>query len=323
MDLSYCVVNTQGRELLLRCLAAIRDTLPAGLDYEVLVLDNASTDGSAAAVREWNMGTGGLGERLRLLAHDRRAGKAENDSLLMSESRGEFCLLLNEDSELRPGAVEALLGALRSDPGAGAAGAQLLTPDGAPSACAWRLPGVATALAQALFLHRIFVTQSGGGRTRPVGWVQSAAMLVRRSAAAEVGWMDPAFFVYSYETDFCKRLRDAGWEILHVPAATAVHHEQLTTDRSEGALRRAVEFHRNRDLYMRKHHGPAAAAAVRALTALSYAVRAAAATVRPGHDAAWMRMHARLALRPRGQGVREAAEEFNRGAGGGDAGAPA
>jgi N-acetylglucosaminyl-diphospho-decaprenol L-rhamnosyltransferase len=312
VDLSYCVVNTGGRELLLRCLAAIRDTIPAGIDYEVLVLDNASVDGSADAVRAWNASAEGLGERLRLLAHERRAGKAENDSLLMQEARGEHCMLLNEDSELRPGAVEALLDALRARPRAGAAGAQLLAPDGAPSACAWRLPGVGTALAQALFLHRLLVTQSGGGDTRPVGWVQSAAMLVRRAAARQVGWMDPAFFVYSDETDFCKRLHDAGWEILHVPSALAVHHEQLTNDRSEGAHRRAVEFHRNRDLYMRKHHGPRAAAAVRALTAWSYAVRTLVAAVRPGQDAGWLWMHAGLALRPGAEGVREAAAEFNR-----------
>ena len=105
----------------------------------------------------------------------------------------------------------------------------------------------------------MFVTQSGRGpEVRPVGWVQSSAMLVRRSAAEEVGYLDPAFFVYSDETDFCKRLHDAGWEILHVPEALAVHHEQLTFDRSAGAPR-VVEFHRNRDLYMRKHHGAGAA----------------------------------------------------------------
>src|SRR5690606_10230292 len=94
-------------------------------DAEVLVLDNASDDGSAALVREWNAGPGGLGERLRLIERDRRAGKAENDSLLLRESRGQLCLLLNEDSELRPGAVAALTGALRANPRAAAAGAQL------------------------------------------------------------------------------------------------------------------------------------------------------------------------------------------------------
>jgi hypothetical protein len=312
VKLSYCVVNTNGRELLLRCLEAVRATAPADLDWEVLVLDNASDDGSAEAVRAWNRGERGLGERLRLIERTRRGGKAENDSLLMREARGEFCLLLNEDSELLGGAAEELLAALEADPGAAAAGAQLLGPDGKPSACAWRLPGVGTALAQALFLHKRLVTQSGHGpETRDVGWVQSAAMLVRRRAAEQVGWLDPAFFVYSDETDFCKRLRDAGWRVLHVPRARAIHHEQLTTDRSAGT-RRVVEFHRNRDLYMRKHHGPLAAWIVRVLTAWTYAVRAAAALLLRGHDAGWYWLHARKALRPAGTGVREAAEEYNR-----------
>jgi len=314
VDLSFCVVNTNGREHLLRCLAAIRANLPTGTEAEtdVLVLDNASDDGSAAAVREWNEGSGGLGDSLRLVALERRAGKAQNDSRLLSLARGELCLLLNEDAELRPGAIEALVAALRNEPRAAVAGAQLLAPDGTRSACAWRLPGVGTALAQALFLHRLFVTQSGRGPgIRRVGWVQSSAMLVRRRAAEQVSYLDPTFFVYSDETDFCKRLGDAGWEILHVPEALAVHHEQLTFDRSAGQ-RRVVEFHRNRDLYMRKHHGSAAALAVRVLTALNYALRTLAAVVVPGQKPGWYWLHARKALRPTGPGIREAAAAWNR-----------
>ena len=312
MELSVCVVNTNGRELLLRCLRAVRAALPAGLEAEVLVLDNASDDGSAAAVREWNESPDGLGRRLRLVERDRRAGKSENDTLLLREARGEHCLLLNEDSELCAGAVEALLAALGANPRAGAAGAQLLGPDGTPSPCAWRLPGVGTAVAQALFLHRLLVTQSGRGRgVRRVGWVQSSALCVRREAAAAVDYFDRRFFVYSDETDFCKRLGDAGWDVLHVPQARAIHHEQLTTDRSLGEAR-VVEFHRNRDRYVRKHHSAPSALAVRALTAWSYAARALASLVLPRQDAAWYWLHARRALRPVGPGIREAAEEHNR-----------
>ena len=318
MDLSFCVVNTNGRDLLLRCLDSTANALPPGIEAELLVLDNASDDGSAAAVRSWGEGSAGRSMPLRLIERERRAGKAENDSTLLSEARGEFCLLLNEDSELLPGAVEALMQTLAADPRAGAAGAALLGPDGTPSPSAWRLPGVGTALAQALFIHRLVVTQSGRNHEpRKVGWVQSAAMLVRRRAAEQVGYLDPAFFVYSDETDFCKRLRDAGWAIWHVPAARAIHHEQLTTDRGS-VLRRAVEFHRNRDLYVRKHHGPRAAAAVRALTAWAYAARAAAALVLPGHEPDRYWLHARLALRPEGPGIRELAEEHNRRVAGGN-----
>ena len=103
MDLSYCVVNTNGRELLLACLVAIREHGPAELEAEVLVVDNASDDGSADAVEAWNAGPEGLGERLRLLRRSEREGKAALDSLVLAEARGELCLLLNEDSELRPG----------------------------------------------------------------------------------------------------------------------------------------------------------------------------------------------------------------------------
>ena len=140
--------------------------------------------------------------------------------------------------------------------------------------CAWRFPGVGTALAGALFLHRWLTVQSTGSATRRVDWAQSSALLVRREAAVAVDFMDPAFFVYYDECDFAKRLDEAGWHSLFVPAAEAVHHDQLSTDLAKG-LPRIVEFHRNRDLYMRKHHGRAAALAVRVLTAWSYAVRAA------------------------------------------------
>jgi N-acetylglucosaminyl-diphospho-decaprenol L-rhamnosyltransferase len=238
-------------------------------------------------------------------------GKAENDTKLMKEALGEYCLLLNEDAELRVGAAGTLLTALGGDARAAVAGAQLLSPDGEPQPCAWRLPTVWTALAGALFLHRLVTVQSGGSQTRAVGWVQSSAMLVRRSAAEEVGYLDPGFFVYSDETDFEKRLHDAGWRILYVPAAQAVHHEQLATDPAAGE-RRVVEFHRNRDLYVRKHHGAAAAAVVRVLTAWSYAVRALAAVVLPGRRPGWYWLHARKALRlGKKEGLREAAADYN------------
>lgn len=296
--LSYCVVNTEGREYLLACLAAIERTHPAGVEREVLVLDNASEDGSAAAVRA-------LGDEIELIELQRRRGKAENDSTLMERARGRYCLLLNEDSELRPGAVAALLAALEADPRAAAAGAQLLDSGGRPVPCAWRFPGVGTALAGALFLHRRLTVQSRGSTTRRVDWAQSSALLVRREAAAAVDYLDPDFFVYYDECDFAKRLAEAGWHSLFVPAAEAVHHDQLSTDLVAG-LPRIVEFHRNRDLYMRRHHGCAAALAVRGLTAWAYALRALAATVIPGQPAAVYRAHTRQALFPaRGESLRD------------------
>ena len=306
VELSYCVVNTEQRQLLVRCLDAIAvEQRTLAFATEVLVLDNASGDGSAGAARRHPATT-------QLIALTRRRGKGENDSDLLQRAAGRYCLLLNEDSELQPGATAALHAALCERDDAGAAGARLLRPDGHRQASAWRFPTPRTAVVGALFLHRRYTVQSRGDSTRDIDWAQSAALLVRREAAEQIGWFDPAFFVYSDEVDFCKRLRDAGWRTLYVPGAVAIHHEQLST----GAVpeRRIVELSRNRDRYMRKHHGAGAARSVRLLTAWTYALRSFAALALPHHDARRYWRHVTATLRPsRGEGLREAVSEHNRG----------
>jgi GT2 family glycosyltransferase len=306
IELSYCVVNTSQRDLLIRGLDAIgRERAALPFATEVLVLDNGSRDGSAEAAAAHPA----VDETIAL---PERRGKGANDSELLRRARGRFCLLANEDSELLPGATLALWEALRDRPHAACAGARLLRPDGSPQPSAWRFPGPATALAGALFLHRLLTVQSRGERIRAVDWCQSAALLVRREAAAQVGYLDPDFFVYSDEVDFARRLRDAGWISVYVPAAAAIHHEQLAT--AAVPERRIVEMARNRDLYMRKHHSPAAVLAVRWLTAWSYAVRALAALLLPGRDPRRFWRHVTASLSPgRGEGLREAAERYNRG----------
>lgn len=341
VEVTFCVVNTSQRELLLRGLDAIageRSSLPFAT--EALVLDNGSRDGSVEAAKAHPAVD-------EVIALDERRGKALNDSELLRRARGRYALLLNEDSELLAGATLALWEALQERADAACAGARLLRPavpggdkggeskgegeggegegegegegagmvaptgDLTPQPCAWRFPTVATALAGALFAHRLYTVQSKGERTREVDWCQSSALLVRRAAAAQVGYLDPDFFVYSDEVDFARRLRDAGWRSLYVPAARAIHHEQLAT----GAVpeRRIVEMARNRDLYMRKHHSPAAARAVRWLTAWPYALRALAALALPGHSPRRYWAHVRATLRPgRYPGLREAAAAYNR-----------
>jgi N-acetylglucosaminyl-diphospho-decaprenol L-rhamnosyltransferase len=326
VDLSYCVVNTSQRALLLRGLDAIaRDRAALSFATEVLVLDNGSRDGSAQAAREHPAVD-------ELIALAERQGKAFNDSELLRRAHGRYALLLNEDSELLPGATLALHEALEGHPHAACAGAKLLRPDGAGTAadralrdpvlrtvcpcpggqaCAWRFPTPLTALAGALFLHRLYTVQSKGDRTHEVDWCQSSALLVRREAAAQVDYLDPDFFVYSDEVDFARRLRDAGWRSLYVPSAVAIHHEQLSTDVVPEP--RIVEMARNRDLYMRKHHSPTAALAVRWLTAWSYGVRALAALLLPGHIPKRYWRHVTASLWPsRGEGLREAADAYNR-----------
>jgi GT2 family glycosyltransferase len=306
IEISYCVVNTEQRALLERALdsiAAEREGLP--FDTEVLVLDNGSNDGSVGVARRHKTVD-------VLIALEKRRGKGENDTELLQRARGKYALLLNEDSELKPGATIALHSALESRPGAGAAGSKLLRPDGTVQPSAWRFPTAGTALAAAVFLHKLVTVQSRGSRIREVDWAQSAALVVRTDVAEQIGYFDPLFFVYSDEVDFCKRMRDAGYPTLYVPQAEVVHHEQLST----GAVpeRRIIELSRNRDRYMRKHHSAAQAQIVRWLTAWTYLVRAVIAIGLPGHEPKRYFRHVTATLRPsRGEGLREAAYDFNRG----------
>jgi N-acetylglucosaminyl-diphospho-decaprenol L-rhamnosyltransferase len=212
VELTYCVVNTEQRQLLSYCLDAIaRERATVDFETETLVLDNASTDGSAETARAHAVTT-------EVITRNRRRGRGENASELIARARGRFCLILNEDSELEPGATAALHGALASYDDAAAAGATLVRPDGVQQPSAWRFPSPWTRVLS--LLGRRFVDQSRGERIREVDWAPTAALLVRREAAAGVEWPD------GDEAGFCRRLRESGWRVLYVPEARAVHHER-------------------------------------------------------------------------------------------------
>jgi GT2 family glycosyltransferase len=207
VELSYCVVNTEQRQLLSYCLDAIaRERATVDFETETLVLDNASHDGSAETARTHAVTT-------EVITRAERRGHAENASALIERARGRFCLILNEDSELEPGATAALHAALAGHDEAAAAGATLVRPDGVQQPSAWRFPRLWTRL-----LGRRFLDQSRGNRLREVDWAPAAALLVRRDAAAGLDWRD--------EVALCRRLRDGGWRVLYVPEARAVHHER-------------------------------------------------------------------------------------------------
>jgi GT2 family glycosyltransferase len=213
VELSYCVVNTERRQLLSYCLDAIaRERATVDFATETLVLDNASWDGSADAARSHPVTDD-------VIALDVRRSRGENASELLRRARGRFCLLLDEDSELEPGATVALHAALAGTDDAAAAGATLVDLDGAQRPSAFRFPSAGTALLSLIGLKRRLV-QSRGPRVRDVDWAPAAALLVRRDAAAAVDWIG------SDEVDFCRRLHDAGWRVLYVPDARAVHHDQ-------------------------------------------------------------------------------------------------
>jgi N-acetylglucosaminyl-diphospho-decaprenol L-rhamnosyltransferase len=296
-DVSISLVNTNSRELLLACLESL-----AGVDAEIVVLDNASEDGSAAAVRERY-------PEVRLIEQRRRAGFGTNHNTVIRATTGRYVFILNEDTTSDDWGFERMVAHLDANPRVAALGPRLIYPDGREQSSAWRFPSPDAALLGLVTLGRAGIRQSGGSETRDVDWAMAAALLVRREALDEVGLFDEGFFIYSEETDICRRLRDAGWRTQFFPSVTVVHHEsQFSAGIPE---RRINEMWRGRHRYWRKHHSAAGARAAALLTGAQYALRG---LVRAGDRdfAARMRLHARDAIRVIGPGLRELAEEWNR-----------
>jgi N-acetylglucosaminyl-diphospho-decaprenol L-rhamnosyltransferase len=271
------------------------------------VLDNASEDGSADAVRE-------RFPEVRLIAQSRRAGFGANHNTVIRATTGRYVYVLNEDTTSDDWGLERMVAHLDANPRVAALGPRLVYPDGRLQDSAWRFPSPAVAALGLLTLGRAGVKQSGGAVARDVDWVMGAAILLRREALDEVGVFDEEFFIYSEETDLCRRLHRAGWQVQYFPELTVVHHEsQFSAGLPE---RRINEMWRSRHRYWRKHHSAAGARAAALLTGAQYAVRAGlAGLLRRGDPgfAARMRLHVRDSVRVAGPGLRELADDWNRG----------
>jgi hypothetical protein len=295
LDVSVSIVNTNSRELLLACLESL-----AGTDAEIVVLDNASEDGSADAVRE-------RFPDVSLIAQDFRAGFGANHNTVIRATTGRYVYVLNEDTTADDWGFDRMTAYMDAHPRVAALGPKLVYPDGRRQDSAWRFPTPLVSTLGLVTLGKVGVKQSHGDVPRAVDWVMGAALLLRRDALDEVGLFDEGFFLYSEEVDLQFRLRRAGWKVHYFPDVTIVHHEsQFSAAIPE---RRVNEMWRSRHRYWRKHHSGPGARVAAAATGVQYAARAALS--RDAGFRARMRLHARDAWRVTGPGLRELADEWN------------
>ncbi len=255
MDLSVVIVNYNTRDRLQSCLnGLIPETL--GLESEILVVDNASTDGSVRMVRE-------LFSRVLLIANSTNVGFARANNLALRRATGRDVLLLNPDAEVQPGAVQALRLALDSLPQAVGVGPKVLRPDGhLDRACRRSFPSPGVALARLAGLSRLFPRHRWFGRynrsyddpERPgeIDAGTAAAMCFRRDALAAIGFFDEDFFMYGEDLDLCYRLKARGGRIYYVPQAVVLHYKGESSRQQPRAMLR--EFHRAMWLFYRKHY---------------------------------------------------------------------
>lgn len=226
--LSTILVNWNTRDLLAAAIASVPPVV-AGMPVEIIVVDNASTDGSPEMLAARFPGT-------RLIRNTENVGFGRANNQGFALARGSYVLLLNSDAVLEPGALELMVADLAAHPAAGATGARLRYPDGRPQASFGAFPSLAS---YALELGGMARSQPGDAALRPeesghdvpgsVDWVVGACLLLRRAALDDMGGFDPGYYMYAEEMDLCQRLWKTGWAVRYCPEAVAVHHGGQST----------------------------------------------------------------------------------------------
>jgi hypothetical protein len=258
------IVSFEAREALLAALASVR--AHAGLPVETIVVDNASADGSADAVRA------AFPEAL-VVANPDNVGFARACNQGWRAARAPFVLFLNPDAELLPGALPALIALLQARTDVGAAGPRTRSADGSIQVSTgpdlgllaeWRQRRLVLGVSRR-DARRLAEAEALYAREREPGWVSGACLAARRVALEAVSGFDEGFFLYEEDADLCLRLRKAGWRVAFTPDAEIRH--QLGRSMSRSPARARLEYHRSHLRYYVKHKGLASRAALRLLFA--------------------------------------------------------
>ncbi|MFQ6100910.1 MAG: glycosyltransferase family 2 protein [Anaerolineae bacterium] len=266
LDLGIVITSYNTRDLLRTCLRSVYAS-QGDFSFEVCVVDNASSDGSAEMVAAEF-------PQARLIVNAENVGypSANNQGLEAfgfadkptnhPTNHPAFALLLNSDTELPPDALARMLDFMAEHPDAGAAGPKLVLSDGSldracrrslptPEVCFYRLTGLSRLFPRSRRFGRYNLTYLDPDQVTEVGSVVGAFMLVRAEAITQVGLMDGRFFLYGEDLDWACRIKAAGWKIYYNPAVTVLHVKRASTRHS---TRAQIEFYRAMDIFYHKHY---------------------------------------------------------------------
>ncbi len=271
--ISAIIISWNTRDLLLACLESISSTIHA--EQEIIVVDNASQDGSAAAALSQY-------PSIQLIQNTVNRGYAPANNQAIQISRGDFLLLINADAEILPGAVDQMLAFMETHPKCGVIGPRLLNSDRTLQQwTAGSLPSLWTALQHFLFLDRILPDR---GQTRGlylrrdvrdvrrVDWVSSACFLIRTQALREVGGkLDDTYFAYMEDVALCEKMKKAGWETWYLPSANVIHHMGQSTKRQTGKV--SPNSIRSFHLYFLHRWGTTSTRILQGIELLGYSLR--------------------------------------------------
>lgn len=293
VDLSILIVNWNTRELLAGCLeSVIGDRLSVIGDQspenrlpftayrlpltEIIIVDNASTDGSAAMLRE-------RFPQVQVLENRENVGFARANNQAICHSRGRYLLLLNSDTVVHSGALETLVAFMDAHPRAGACGPRLLNGDGSLQAACHPMLTPERELWRLSFLDAISprscysMTHWDANTPRRVEVIKGASLLLRRAAIDQVGLLDDRYFMYTEEVDLCYRLAAAGWGLWYVPQAVVTHYGGASSQQMAEAM--YLQLYRSKLQFYRKFGRRARAGRFKLYLALAYAPRTLAASL--------------------------------------------
>jgi GT2 family glycosyltransferase len=291
MDLSILIVNWNTRAYTAQCLQSLADTADqvnpnsGELAYgtyaaEVVVVDNASADDSAAIIRQqfpW----------AQLIENDQNVGFARGNNQAFAASRGRYVLLLNSDTAVKPGALQTLLRFMEDQPHCGGCGARLLNADGSlqpscqPMLTPWREFWKLTFLDRVWQLSTYDMARWDVDKPHSVETIKGACLLVRRAALdASDSLLDPRYFMYTEEVDLCYRLMRSGWQLEWVPQASVVHFGEASSKQAQNQM--YVQLYRSKVQFYRKFGGDRRAKRFKQLVAAAYWPRfIATKTIKP------------------------------------------
>ena len=259
--------------------------------FDVVVVDNGSTDGSQDMLRQEF-------PRVKLIENRHNNGLSAASNQGMTSTNGRYVLLLNDDTLVNGQSLDALVSFLDSTPVAGAVGGRLLDPDGTFQASFANFSSlrqefmITTRLGELIWNG--YPSHHDSEHARSVDWLSSACLLIRRSALAQVGLLDEDYFIYGDEADLQYRLKRSGWEVYYLPDASTIHYGGRSLDR----WRRRKMVYRGKMLFYRKNYGFLHGAALQAMIGLVSVVKllvwVAAASVPRWRDRAQQELRSNL-----------------------------
>ncbi|MCL6457978.1 MAG: glycosyltransferase family 2 protein [Gorillibacterium sp.] len=255
MDLSIIVLNYNTRQLTLNALESVYQSETTYL-FEVILIDNASSDGTVEAVREQY-------PHVLLIENEQNVGFARANNQAMRIAKGRYVLLLNSDTIVHPNTLDMMLSFMEENPSVGASGCKIVLPDGSlDKACKRGFPTPAASFYYAFGLARMFprIAHFNGyqlghlnpDQSQPIDCLVGAFMLVRHSVIDQVGMLDEQFFMYGEDIDWCYRIKQAGWQIYYYPKVEIVHYKGASSRRKPVKI--VYEFHRAMFIFHRKHY---------------------------------------------------------------------